>query len=70
MTSITFVCKDEDFTKEGAENIAEWILDSSGIKAFCDRVLVNNKEIWKLGDKTLKDILEEIREQSSIVKDK
>lgn len=51
MTSITFVCKDEDFTKECAENIAEWILDNSGIKGFCDRVLVNNKEVWKLGDK-------------------
>lgn len=62
MTSITFVCSDKDkdrenFTRECAENIAEWILDNSGLKGFCDRILINNKEVWKVGDKTICDIL-------------
>lgn len=55
--SITFVCKDEDFTKECAENWSEYVLDETGLKGFCDKILINNQEVWKLGDKTLKDIL-------------
>jgi hypothetical protein len=62
MTSVTFVLSDKDkdgenFTFDSAENWAEYILDETGIKGFCDRILVNNKEVWKLGDKTLKDVL-------------
>lgn len=57
MVSVTFVCKDPDMTVEGMENWVEAVLDNTGIKPFCDRVLINNKEVWKLGDKTLKDCL-------------
>lgn len=54
MTCITIV--DEEMTKEEAENFFEAILDTFNYHP--DRVLVNNKEVYKQGDKTLKEILE------------
>lgn len=61
MVSITIVSNDEDFTKECAENLVEAMIDSKefGFKCFVDKVLINNKEVWKCGDKTLKDFLDE-----------
>ncbi len=61
MVSITIVSNDEDFTKECAENLVEYMIDSKefGLKGFVDKVLINNKEVWKCGDKTLKDFLSE-----------